>query len=881
MNSFDSGVLLGHQRPRIQRLPSWGTALDRGNKGDVIPPALGRLGREIVDLASLTGLILDPWQAWIMEQAHVIRPDLPYFNPYTGRNEYLWGAKEVGVMVSRQNGKGPLAVTTPILTVDGWTSMGAIQAGAQVYGADGAPLKVVGVSETYLDDTCYEVEFSDGSKIVAGEDHLWHVRNKKASELWRNMRTADLATRVGGRRNDNGRMEYNWRVRCDAVIDSAAADLPIDPYLLGYWLGDGTAASARITVGHEDRDWLTDRIAATGATVDSFILHDHGNAWSFGFHVGDKHSRDGFRGRAAAMGILNAKRIPEVYLTASVAQRKALLAGLMDSDGSIASTNKSPQVEFATSIPKLAADFQRLARSLGVRVTPKIGAASLDGIRKKDRTRFLWTPTFNPFQMPRKADHWVAPMSKRHELMSIVSIKRVPTVPTRCIQVDSEDGVYLVGHNFTPTHNSIIEARELAGLFIFGERLIIHSAHQADTSFEAFERIVHLIEETPALNNEVLKVGRSHGAEGIELHNGQRLRFRTRTKGGGRGFTGDCLILDEAMYLGSQQISALMPTLSARPNPQIWVTGSAGDKESTHFGKLRQRAMSVEEDPLLFYAEWSIDGCNDFCSRPNPDGTFTCEQHDDPSTVDSFAKANPGLGIRISVEHVEMERRSMDTKSFLQERLGVGDWPTEGNAWRVIGQDSWMARVDETSDIQGRMAFAIDTTPDGETSCITAAGYNSGGDVHVEVTGDGDGLLYHKPGTTWVVPLAKEMWKRHKPYCFVIDKAGQAGMFVTELEDAGIKVVCPNSREFAQSCAEFKTAVVPKKGEEAYLAHIDQAPLNAAVAGSDIRELTDMWAWSKAASSVDISPLVSATLAMWGLKQESAKPRFIPMAFYG
>src|SRR4051812_15158094 len=98
---------------------------------------------------------------------------------------------------------------------------------------------------------------------------------------------------------------------------------------------------------------------------------------------------------------------------------------------------------------------------------------------------------------------------------------------------------------------SILEARELAGLFLYGERLIIHSAHQFDTSKEAFERILTLIEGTPELRAEVSRISRSHGEEGVELRNGQRLRFRTRTKGGGRGFTCDTLMLDEAMYLGA------------------------------------------------------------------------------------------------------------------------------------------------------------------------------------------------------------------------------------------------------------------------------------------------------------------------------------------
>lgn len=409
---------------------------------------------------------------------------------------------------------------------------------------------------------------------------------------------------------------------------------------------------------------------------------------------------------------------------------------------------------------------------------------------------------------------------------------------------------------------SILEARELAGLFIFGERLIIHSAHQFDTSKEAFERVLSLIMDTPELKAEVAHVRWSHGEEGIELKNGQRLRFRTRTKGGGRGFTADCLILDEAMYLGSQAVGALMPTLSARPNAQLWYTGSAGDKDSTQLGRVRSRALRGN-DPRLFYAEWSINAHNDFCA---PD----CEDHDPSDTVESYAKANPGLGIRISVEHVQNEQRSMDDATFAQERLGVGDWPGEGEEWQIISRESWMARVNEASAIEGDFVLAIDTTPDSGYTCVSAAGFNADGETHIEITSDGE-RTDHRPGVHWVEDAVLQICKAMHPKAVVIDKVGQAGAFVDgltgPLEKLGIQLLHPNSREYAQSCGMFYAGIVPKKGNVPNIVHIEQPTLTAAVAGADQRELTDMWAWNKRLSSVDISPLVASTLAVWGLRK--------------
>jgi phage terminase large subunit-like protein len=152
---------------------------------------------------------------------------------------------------------------------------------------------------------------------------------------------------------------------------------------------------------------------------------------------------------------------------------------------------------------------------------------------------------------------------------------------------------------------SCLEARELWGLFLGGEQLIMHSAHLYKTSVEAYRRIKGLIQNTPDLHKRVLRYPAAHGEEGIELKNGARLQFVARTKGSGRGFTGDCVILDEAYNLDDGALTALMPTMSARPNPQIWYTSSAGNEDSQVLGRVVRRGH--RDDPSLCYMDWSID----------------------------------------------------------------------------------------------------------------------------------------------------------------------------------------------------------------------------------------------------------------------------------
>lgn len=416
----------------------------------------------------------------------------------------------------------------------------------------------------------------------------------------------------------------------------------------------------------------------------------------------------------------------------------------------------------------------------------------------------------------------------------------------------------------------IIEARELAGLFLLGERLILHSAHEFKTSIVAFKRIEQLIMGCPDLRKRVLRVRRTTGEEAIELVTGQVLRFLARSGGSGRGFTGDCNVLDEAMILGDDAMGALMPTMSAVPNPQIWYLGSAGiGAPSVQLGRLRARALAAAEsgepDPSLAYFEWSVDPHRAEC-RPE------CSDHADPDAPATWALANPALGIRITAEHVRNERLSMGSGGiFERERLGVGTYPADGSdSWQVIGEDAWRALADPKSRTDGPFAFAIDATPERDWAAIAVAGPWRGG-THVEV-------IAHQQGMGWVVEKAKQLHEKWKPRCWVIDAGGPAGSLIEPLQEAlGVEVVKPKARQIADGVGQLYDAVVGQG-----ISHIDQAPLAVALAGAQKRPLGDAWAWARRGVGVDISPLVAVTLAKWGLGAEVEESGASePWAVYG
>jgi hypothetical protein len=394
---------------------------------------------------------------------------------------------------------------------------------------------------------------------------------------------------------------------------------------------------------------------------------------------------------------------------------------------------------------------------------------------------------------------------------------------------------------------AVLEARELAGLFLFGERLIIHSAHQFDTSMEAFLRMEQLLEEAGLVGQ--LKprggVSRSHGSEGFLLKSGQRLRYRTRTKGGGRGFSADCLILDEAMFLPESSHGALLPTLAARPNPQVWYAGSAVDQMTQEngivFARVRERGHAGT-DPRLAYFEWSVDGVN-------PD-TLTVKEMSDPRL---WQQANPGLGIRITLEHVANEQRSMDQRTFATERLGVGDWPATSRTAGVFDQDVWEQLGNPRSDRPETVCFAVDATTDRSRATIAAAGYLGDGIAQTEIVDT-------RPGTGWVVERLAELHDKHDPVAIVLDGRGPAASLLHELKEADVPVETVGASEYANACGLFYDMFDQRR-----LRHLAQPELNASVRAAAKRDLGEAWAWSRRRSTADPSPLISATLAVWGV----------------
>ena len=342
--------------------------------------------------------------------------------------------------------KKGLAVDTPIPTPYGWKTMGDLEVGDQVYDMNGEITEVVAVSEVkHL--PCYEVTYSNGEKVVCDNEHRWYAefgKNAAQNVRERGWNVHTIVEMYEAKEEGKG-----VTVPVSKPVSGVVKELPIDPWLLGYWLGDGSSASAAITCNEDWAEEVATRInASTPYTVEKITPDSRGSK------ACQINVKNGFKVALREAGLLGNKHIPQDYLTAGMAQRIALLQGLMDSDGCI--EKERGRAIFCSTNKALANSVFELASSLGEVCNRRESDAT--GFDKTVRAYWVeWQPSL--FQ-PVTLKHHVEKLRERKiaQYLSIKSIKPVESVPTKCIAVASDTKSYLCGNGYYVTHNTVFRS---------------------------------------------------------------------------------------------------------------------------------------------------------------------------------------------------------------------------------------------------------------------------------------------------------------------------------------------------------------------------------------------------------------------------------------
>lgn len=372
----------------------------------------------------------------------VIAANLEWFLTKTINKE----SPRLMIFMPPQTGK-LCAHDTPVLTANrGWTTHGDLRVGDYVFHPSGRKIAVVALSED--DEAHFEVEFTNGEVIQTHARHEWRVYDRrKGGSPECVVETQDMLADhwIGEKGVRGGRAR--WQLPDMQGVEYPHQDLPLDPYLLGVWLGDGTTGKPYLTNSQEDALVFRAAFERAGYPCTNTYIHPDYGTWGSSFYRTDLmlHLRD--------TGVFEKKHIPEVYLRCSREQRRQLLAGLIDSDGT---TDSAGRYYFSTTSLELRDGMTDLLTGLGYRPSlsvspPNLSSSGIQG------TKDVATISFQPLEpIPVKLVRKMTTRIAMRRKIAVRNVRRVAPKPGRCIEVDSPDGMYLVGRSLIPTHNSML-----------------------------------------------------------------------------------------------------------------------------------------------------------------------------------------------------------------------------------------------------------------------------------------------------------------------------------------------------------------------------------------------------------------------------------------
>lgn len=413
---------------------------------------------------------------------------------------------------------------------------------------------------------------------------------------------------------------------------------------------------------------------------------------------------------------------------------------------------------------------------------------------------------------------------------------------------------------------TIVEIKNLWKLFVLQVRLVIGTAQNLDISEESWDKAIEIIEGIPELAGELETVNKVNGKKFFRLANGSRWKVAAASRKGGRGLSGDDVNLDELReHHVWDSWAAVTKTTMARPNPQVFAYSNAGDDRSVVLNDLQAKGRAAAAnpetaDPTLGLFEWSApDDVRCTCGRGKAEG----ESHEDDCRLQdrqAWAMANPSLGYTITEEALAAALASDPEPIFRTECL-CQRVPSLTPEWQVIPEALWKDQACQPERPE-QVAFAVQVNHLRTATAILAVGPRADGTLLTSV-------VDYRPGTHWVVERIADLKAKHDPIAIAVQDKGPTGSLLDDMAKVGISppenrdepkrgdLAIPWADDVADAYGMYVDAVNQRR-----LYHLDEAPLNRAVAAAETRALSGATAWEYR-GEVDAAPLIGSTLALW------------------
>lgn len=443
--------------------------------------------------------------------------------------------------------------------------------------------------------------------------------------------------------------------------------------------------------------------------------------------------------------------------------------------------------------------------------------------------------------------------------------------------------------------STLAQVLALFFMYVRAARLVIGTAQNLDIAEEVWQGAVDIAEDVPELAAEIEHVNKTNGKKALELVSGERYKVQAANRRGGRGLSGDLVILDELREHTSWDAwGAITKTTMARPLAQVWALSNAGDASSIVLRYLRRMAHAALGDPDGINRAEAVDDGDPLAgveAPPDDDmvsdvstGLFEwsavpgCDLDDDTGQ----RQANPSRGWSITKRAIESARLTDPEWVFRTEVLCQwNDGTTEG----PFPPGSWEAGRDTGSSIpgDGRVVYGVDVEHDRARTVIGVAGLRADGDAHVEV-------VAARAGTSWAVQWFRERapvldpvtgeWSGPLLRVLVQERGAPASSLLADLEAVpGLDVVPVGGSHLGESCGRFYDAVAAhlwrpdlEAGETeanrpVRVWHLPQPVLDLTAGTAVTKPVGDAWVWNRKASPYGAAPVCAVTWPLWDVLQ--------------